>query len=153
MESAEGEVGYADADGIVGRDDETGQWVRASNASAGGAAFGSALGYSLSGPGGPGAAMGMVMPHRGPLNLADAFKQMRKSVAQAMGLRPRAVPCPTNGTGCVRYDVPNPDDGGTITLIFDGDGEPLLAGDPDGDRAVFTYEDDPVVVPAARRIN
>lgn len=153
IESAEGEVGYADADGIVGRDDETGQWVRASNASAGGAAFGSALGYSLSGPGGPGAALGMVMPHRGPLTLAEAFKQMRKSVAQAMGLRPRAVPCPTSGSGCVRYDVPNPDDGGTMALIFDSDGEPLLAGDPDGDRTVFTYEDNPVVVPAARRVN
>jgi hypothetical protein len=153
MESPEGEVGFADAEGIVGRDDETGEWVRASNASTGGAAFGSALGYSLSGPGGPNAALGRVLPHRGPLTMAELYKEMRKSLVQAMGLRPQSVPCPTKGSGCVRYDVPDSEEAGTMALIFDRDGEPVLVGDPDGDRAEFTYEDDPVVVPAARRVN
>jgi hypothetical protein len=93
------------------------------------------------------------MPHRGPLNMTELYKEMRQSLVQAMGLRPKSVPCPTKGSGCVRYDVPSPEEGGTMALIFDSDGEPVLAGDPNGDRAVFTYEDDPVVVPAARRVN
>jgi hypothetical protein len=153
MESSDGEFGYADADGIVGRDDETGQWVRASNAGVGAAAFGSALGYSLSGPGGPNAALGAVMPHRAPLTLAENLKAMRKSVLQAMRLPARSVTCPTKAVGCVRYDMPNPEEGGTMAVIFDRDGEPVLFGDPDGDRTEFTYEDDPVVVPTARRVN
>jgi hypothetical protein len=150
IETSDGEVGYSDANGIVGRDEETGGWVRFSQEEipllALSPLFGSAAAVTVT--------HGLSMAaHRGAQNMAEMVKRMRDDGVRAYRLRPRAVPCPTSGSGCVQYDVPNPENGGTIALVFDKDGESVAIGKRgDEGYALFTYDDTRVVVPGARRI-